>query len=701
MKSICRFIKQLFLITLIILPIFSLISCAENPDEELRLDIDDNFYWANGTYEDTIDDALNYDYKKLERMGYKNIMELVGAEGKYVWLKAEFTLPEGLKEDDLSMVIPYLHFAEELYLNGKYIDDYGTMGENSASPDIQDAGYNAHLFDFPEDFLKQDEANVIHIKVFALGSATITDGVFITTRRDGWKTYDNQNFWRTRIYIFFEGGMIICGIFFVMLYMAFRREKSYLRFAVINFLSALFFSNFFMNDLPWTGFHGGLSFVWYFKIARCICFFLLEAEFYMFTMDYLGVKSHIVDRILRIGTMVLNSVLVITAPDYYTLMNYCIFPILLLSGYNFIAPLVVTVKNLSNKNKERSHKAKIMMMATTPLLITIFIDFVLKSFVMDIKLLYFSLIGWTLFIIIFFIYFSLSYSKIARRLEYLNEGLEQEIKNQTEKLSSVNKKLEHDKNLSQKDMKMAALVQSKFFYPPAEELKNWDIAVSYEPLSIVSGDLYNFYYRDNELRGVSLFDASGHGVAASLVTMLAEHIIRQTYNEYHDQFDNVAEELRIINKKFIEAKGDVENYLTGLLLNMKENEDGSCTVSLANAGHPNPLLYNSEQNEVEELLPSPDMPYTGPVGLRDFEVDYAGQHFVMKKGDVLLLYTDGLTDNINKEVEFNISRVMSILKANCKDSAEQIKSKLIKKLNDFLASTPRTDDISVIILKRL
>ena len=698
MKSIYRFIKQLFLITLIILPIFSFVSCTENPDVELRLNIDDNFYWANGTYEDTIDDAQNYEYKKLERMGYKNIMDLVGGEGKYVWLKAEFTLPDGLKNDDLSMVIPYLHFAEELYLNGKYIDDYGTMGVDAADPEIQEAGYNAHLFDFPEDFLNQDGPNVIHIKVFALGSASIVDGVFVTTRRDGWISYDNQNFWRSRIYVFFEGGMFICGLFFIMLFLAFRHEKSYLRFAILNFLSIVFFSNFFINDLPWTGFHGGVPYVWYFKIAKCVCFSIMLAEFNAFTLGYIGIKSPIVDKIIRYGTASVCSLLVICAPDFYTLSKYCLWPVLPLSAYNFIVPIAVAAFSL--RKEECRPKAKIMLLAITPLFLCIFADFILKSFVMDIKLPYFSLIGWILFIVIVFIHFSLSYSKIAGRLEYLNEGLEKEIKNQTEKLSAVNQKLEHDKNLSQKDMKMAAIVQSKFFNPPTEPLKKWDFAVCYEPLSIVSGDLYNFFHRDGSLRGVTLFDASGHGVAASLVTMLAEHIIQQVYNEYYDSVDNVADGLRIINKRFIAAKGDIENYLTGLLCTITENDDGSCKVSLANAGHPNPLLYNSEEDEVEELLPSPDMPYTGPIGLRDFEIEYSGQHFEMKKGDILLLYTDGLTDTMSEGVEFNLSRVMKILKSHSKESAEDIKKHLVKKLDEFMAGNPRTDDISVIILKR-
>ena len=699
-KSLRRFRwTKIVLGFFVLLCSFVISSCAENPDKELRLYIDDCFYWATGNYEDTVEDASKYEYKKLERMGYKNIRELVGKDGKYVWLKAEFTIPEALKNDDLSMLIPYMHFAEELYLNGKYIDDYGTMGENAASPDIQEAGFNAHLFDFPEGYLNQEGTNTILIKLFALGNATITDDVFIGTRRDGWKTYDNQNFWRSRIYVFFEGGMFICAMFFIMLYIAFRREKTYLHFAVLNIFSIIFFSNFFTNDLPCIGFHGGISYVWYFKLARCICFFMMIAQFYMFTLEYLGLKRHFMDKVICFTTLAVSSVLVLVAPDFYTLSNWCTIPLLPITAYNFIGPIFAIV--ISFRDKERKQKARFMAFALTPLLITILTDFVIKAFVKDIELLYFSLLGWIMFILIFFVYFSLSYNGISKRLEYLNQGLEKEVKNKTQSLLTANERLEDEKEITQKDMKMAALVQKKFFHAPQNELDNWEFAVYYEPLSIVSGDFYNFYHKGTKLEGLTLFDTSGHGVAASLVTMLAENIIQQTYEEYSVSRENVAEGLRIINNRFIAAKGDIENYLTGLLVSFIDNDDGTCSVALANAGHPNPLLYTKEEDEVEELLPSPDMPYTGPVGLKDFDIEYSGQKFLMKAGDILLLYTDGLTDSVRDNYDFDISKVMEILKKNSGESAQTIMQRLVMKLDEFYAKALRSDDVSVIILKRV
>jgi serine phosphatase RsbU (regulator of sigma subunit) len=184
--------------------------------------------------------------------------------------------------------------------------------------------------------------------------------------------------------------------------------------------------------------------------------------------------------------------------------------------------------------------------------------------------------------------------------------------------------------------------------------------------------------------------------------MLAENIIQQTYGEFWGSGNSVADILKLINERFIDAKGEIENYLTGILLSTKENEDGTCTVTMANAGHPYPLFYNAEEDAVEEMLPSADMPYTGPVGLSGFGVEYAEMSFTMKKGDILFLYTDGITEMQNKEGrDFGIDPIKGILGKNCQDGAEEIARKLMEKLNNFIGITPRVDDISVIILKRL
>ena len=700
MKKCAFFASRLVFAFIFIFSLFLFSSCGQ--DESVpRIYLDDDFYWALTDAASEPEDAENLKFEHLDNMGYKNLMDLVGIEGKYIWLKAEFELIPELKNDDLSMVIPYLHYADILYLNGKYIDDYGVMGDSPNDPVNQEAGYVAHLFDFPELYLNQEGKNTILIKVQCLGHATITDGVFIGLRQDGWRTSDNMTFWRSRFYIFFEGVMLLCGLFFLMLYFIYKQEVSYRRFGLLNFFTALFFSVFFITDLPWAGFHGGVPFFYYVKFAKSICFFCMAFVFSMFICSFIEKKLNTFETAIQYLSFIVSTILVLLAPDYLWLVKktLLLIPLSCLGLFISIGYAIASIRKTESKQQT---KVRFILGAVFFLIVVMGIDVIIKGAFRNIKMPFISIFGWTGVIIIIFIYFCIDYSKIANRLEYLNHSLEDEIKRQTKQLTDVNGRLEHDREKSLKDMRMAAIVQKKYFHAPEHPLKNWDFAVRYEPLSLVSGDLYNFYHEGEQLNGISLFDASGHGVAASLVTMLAENIIQQTYNELLQNGQSVAECLKLINERFIDAKGEIDNYLTGLLLNMKENDDGSCTVTMSNAGHPYPLFYNAKEDTLEEMLPTADMPYTGPVGLSGMNVDYSEMSFTMNSGDFLFLYTDGITEMQNREkLDFGIEAIMTILEKCKDDGAEDIAKRLMKGLENFIKDTPRIDDVSVIILKRV
>ena len=695
-----RIISRFVFALVCFISLFAFTSCNEKEGPP-RIYLDDDFYWALTDANSMPEEAENLKFEHLDNMGYKNLMDLVGIDGKYVWLKAEFELIPELKNDDLSMVIPYLHYSDILYLNGKYIDDYGVMGETPDDPVNQEAGYVAHLFDFPELYLNQTGKNTILIKVQCLGHATITDGVFIGLRQDGWRTSDNMTFWRSRFYTFFEGVMILCGLFFLMLYFIYKREVSYRRFGFLNLLTALFFSVFFVTDLPWAGFHGGVPFFYYVKFAKSICFFAMAFVFSMFICAFIEKKLKPYQIAIQYLSFLLSTIAVILAPDYLWLVRYTLLLIPLSCLGLFISFGYAIVAVIKAEPRIQS-KTRILLYAVLFLAIVMGIDVFIKGALRNIKLPFISIFGWTGVIIIFFVYFCTDYSRIANRLEYLNHSLEDEIKLQTRKLTNVNEKLENDREKSLKDMRMAAIVQKKYFHAPEHALKNWDFSVRYEPLSLVSGDLYNFYHEGDVLNGISLFDASGHGVAASLVTMLAENIIQQTFNELLKSGESLAEALKLINERFIEAKGEIDNYLTGILLSTRENKDGTCTLTLSNAGHPYPLFYNSEEQTVEELLPTADMPYTGPVGLSGLPVEYSEMEFTMKSGDILFLYTDGITEMANKEkMELGIEPISQIIGKKNAESAENIMTAIMDKMEHFIGGMPRVDDVSVIILKRL
>lgn len=693
-----RFKFKFYTFILFSLLLTLLFSSCRNRNIGPRLYLDGKFFWALAEKETTVEDALELSYKPLEKMEYKNLMRLVGNTGEFVWLKVQFTIPDELKGDDLSMLIPYLHYAEELYLNGYYIDDYGIIGEGAEDPEIQDAGLIAHLFDFPEAFLNQEGENTVLIRVLALGDASITSGVFVGFREDCWATSDIMTFWRSRIYIFLEGFMLCVCLFFLMIFIAYKSEGIYLYLSLMTFFSMIFFSGFFGGDLPFVGFHGGIKYLTFYKITKCISFFSLEYIFGLFVFDYMRFKHHWQERITRLMILIISVLTTILLPTYHSLITFShiIVPI---SFIDVTVALGIIVFNLHKG--QRRENARILIIGFSPMLLFVNTDFVIKALFNNITLPYFSMFGWELTMTIFFMYFSSQYNRIAERLEYLNKNLKEEVNEQTSMLKEAHKRLEHERDIANKDMHMAALVQQKFFNIPHQTFKKWDYAVCYEPLSEVSGDLFNFYYYDDLLDGISLFDASGHGVAASLITMLAENVIRQVFDNSPSNHKNLAQDLATINKNFIQAKGDVENYLTGILLHINEKEDGNCILKLANAAHPYPLIYKKLQKSVYEVLPPKDKESYGPIGIKELETHFTDFEFEMEKGDVLVIFTDGLSEamDYNRE-EFGRERIAQVLKEDNRKSAQGILQSLLHNLNEHTGNEFRTDDLTVIILKR-
>ena len=692
------FKRRLLLILLILLSLLTT-ACTERVKGP-RLYLDNDFYWAIGQKETTVEDAMDLNYQHLEKLAYKNIRYLpgVGNDGKYVWLKINFTLPDELKNDDLSMLIPYIHFAEELYLNGEYIDDYGVIGEGAKDPDVQEAGLIAHLFDFPENFLNQEGENTILIRLLALGNSCVTPGVYIGLRDDCWATSDIMTFWRSRIYIFLEGFMLCVFIFFFMIFIAYRKDRIYFYLSFLSLISMFFFSSFFGGDLPWVGFHGGFSFLFYFKFTKCICFFVLEYVFSLFIFDFLQMEHTLAERLIRCTWLAISLTACIAAPDYYTLIRISHIVIWISMVDVTIAIGMIGISLIKGQRRER---ARMLLVALAPFLICVHADFIIKTFLNNITVPYLSMFGWGVTIILCFLYFSTQYNRIAINLERLNKNLKDEVNEQTRLLRDVNKKLANERDTALKDMHMAALVQQKFFHAPDQKFKNWDYAVCYEPCSEVSGDLFNFYYDESNLQGVSIFDASGHGVAASLITMLSENVIRTVYEESKKKQKPLSEVLSDLNKGLIEAKGEVDNFLTGILLNIKDKKNGACVIEIADAGHPYPLLYQNDSKRVIEIQPPVGLESYGPIGVSGIETHYTDFTFEMKKGDVLVLFTDGLTEQMNEHrQEFGKDKLGKILIETNRKNADSILQTLLARLDQHTGQEMRTDDVTVIILKK-
>ena len=274
----------------------------------------------------------------------------------------------------------------------------------------------------------------------------------------------------------------------------------------------------------------------------------------------------------------------------------------------------------------------------------------------------------TVFIIIFVI---LIYTRVVYRIEYY-------LKNHSDSLEN--------------EIKMAAVIQQNFFRQEIDNIKKYEVAYFSRPMVGVSGDLYDFYKTGEKLDGLGVFDVSGHGISSGLVTMLVKNIIHQEF--YNEQDAELWEIVNKINDRVIEEKGEIQNYLTGILVRLYENK-----FELVDAGHPAPILYKKKTGECSFVKLGERA--VGAIGIAGFPVYYESLIYDFEDGDELVLFSDGVIDIKNeKEEYFGKERLLEAVKINIdKSSVEQV-SFIANSIYSFCGAREQNDDLTIIVLKK-
>lgn len=327
------------------------------------------------------------------------------------------------------------------------------------------------------------------------------------------------------------------------------------------------------------------------------------------------------------------------------------------------------------------------------MILILIVDLILHNAFNMYNLPYISTYGWMCVVLALLFILAGRFTDSRRQVEELNESLEQKVEDRTKELSESNERLEYADRMAKKDMQLAVYVQKSFYPKKAPDVDGWDIAYLFRPSAGVSGDLYDFYTEGRTLKGISLFDVSGHGIASGLVTMLAKTIISQEFASGGDE--KLSEVMASVSEHVAAAKGEIENYLTGILLRVKGDY-----VTYVNGAHPS-MLYHAAGGSVLPVAAPGKQPQGPVVGIAGLGSDYGSLSFKMKAGDAVVLFTDCLTESKNEEGEmFGEENIMNVLKTqNGKTAGEKVMA-LQNALKDFTGEKPLNDDLTIIVLQK-
>ena len=256
------------------------------------------------------------------------------------------------------------------------------------------------------------------------------------------------------------------------------------------------------------------------------------------------------------------------------------------------------------------------------------------------------------------------------------------------------------------EINQADLIQKTFYKQKYTDFEGWELAYMCLPMAGVTGDLYDIYTEKEsassagekgKLKGLGLYDISGHGISSGIITLLAKNLISQEF--YENEKLGIVDMMNKINDRVIVEKGDIENYITGILVRVKKiNSDNSAELEFVNAGHQAPLLYHKKTDSLEILKNSSAS--SGAIGLSAIQSTYAEKKIHMEAGDQLILYTDGITDCIGPhKKELSLQGFADILIENISKPVEQQVQNIMNQLSAYKAEESAKDDMTILIMR--
>jgi sigma-B regulation protein RsbU (phosphoserine phosphatase) len=269
---------------------------------------------------------------------------------------------------------------------------------------------------------------------------------------------------------------------------------------------------------------------------------------------------------------------------------------------------------------------------------------------------------------------------MAHRADHLN----QIVSERTRELRHVNDALlARDAELTHY-MQAAARLQTRLVLPQSPP--DWpEVAwgIHYSPLDPLGGDLYGFARPDNVHIGVFIADASGHGIPAAMVAILA----RLAFAEASKQTVHPGEVLAAMNHRLQDMTD--ERFVTAFygVLNRRTRR-----FTYANAGHPFPIRYSARTKTADELTARGFL-----LGVMPEEM-YAERTVDLEPGDRLCLFTDGVADCRDERGEtFGHDRLRRLLPELAGRPAGALTDAIVAELTRYRGSAKPVDDMTLVV----
>ena len=242
-----------------------------------------------------------------------------------------------------------------------------------------------------------------------------------------------------------------------------------------------------------------------------------------------------------------------------------------------------------------------------------------------------------------------------------------------------------DRVLVRDELEVARQLQRELLPRDAPDLPGWEFAFSYRTANTIGGDYYDFLPVSDGRVALVIGDASGHGIAAGLLMAIANSTLKLAL----DLDPRPAAVANLVNRALVRT-GSPRDFMT-LFVGLLDPDSGH--IEYVCAGHPFPLVLRSD-GVLKELG-------TGslPLGMwPDVRLDVG--EVTITRGDVLVLYSDGIPETIDAtEESFGFERLQRAVSLG--GTAQAVHERVVSSVEAFRNGHPLIDDRSLLVVARL
>jgi sigma-B regulation protein RsbU (phosphoserine phosphatase) len=237
-----------------------------------------------------------------------------------------------------------------------------------------------------------------------------------------------------------------------------------------------------------------------------------------------------------------------------------------------------------------------------------------------------------------------------------------------------------------KEIEIARGIQQSFLPDSAPQIKGIDIVAVTVPARMVSGDFYDFIPIEKDKWGIVIADVSGKGVPAALFMALSRTLMRASATVALSPAEAVSHVNTLMMR---DSKASMFVTLFYAVV-----DAGPKVLRYANAGHNPPIFIRGATSNTVFLKAQ-----SAPLGVVS-DIGVTTEEIVLKNNDIIVLYTDGVTEAANNRGErFEMERFQRVLLENRHLAADEIIKSIEKEVALFVADQPQFDDITLMVIK--